>query len=575
MAKMMTGFVARLREFARARRGNVAMMFALSLVPLVIAGGVGLDLARGMMVRSAMSEALDAAALAIGSSKGLDRTTALSLAQKYFDANYKGDASYGTPVLSIGDTDYSAAGSVKITATDTMPTTLMKIAGFQTIPISTATTVVWGQNKLWVALVLDNSGSMAQGDSSGSKMDALHNAGTQLLTTLQNASASPGDVQVSIVPFDRTVNVGKSNVSGSWVGWTPWEAAPATPGTDYSYNFENPANSNADRVPFSAFGPGDYCPFVNVSTDRRGNLSTTIKTPFGFGCLNSSTNSTSTQAKIPSSGLICPGLDDGGHGNSNHRDMYYNGCYTSTEVSGQRVTIGTGSSASCTGFVNSCTCTGNYSSKVCTAQKWTHAWVANDHSTWGGCIMDRDQDYDIANTAPSGGGTLFPAVNPSSCLSATVTTLGYSWTDLSSKISAMKPSGSTNQAEGMAHGWQSITTGNPYGAPALPANTARYIILLSDGLNTQDRWWGNGYTEGTTEDGYIDDREKKTCDAAKADGVIIYTIFLDIGGAHGDSAPLEYCASDSSKYFDLTTTSAVVTTFNQIAQQITNVRVSR
>jgi hypothetical protein len=189
--------------------------------------------------------------------------------------------------------------------------------------------------------------------------------------------------------------------------------------------------------------------------------------------------------------------------------------------------------------------------------------------------MDRDQDYDIANTAPSGGGTLFPAVNPSSCLSATVTTLGYSWTDLSSKISAMKPSGSTNQAEGMAHGWQSITTGNPYGAPALPANTARYIILLSDGLNTQDRWWGNGSTEGTTEDGYIDDREKKTCDAAKADGVIIYTIFLDIGGAHGDSAPLEYCASDSSKYFDLTTTSAVVTTFNQIAQQITNVRVSR
>ena len=65
-----------------------------------------------------------------------------------------------------------------------------------------------------------------------------------------------------------------------------------------------------------------------------------------------------------------------------------------------------------------------------------------------------------------------------------------------------------------------------------------------------------------------------TC-AAKANGVIIYTIFLDLNGAHGNSAPLQYCATDSTKYFDLTSTSTVVTTFNQIAQQITNVRVVR
>jgi hypothetical protein len=97
--------------------------------------------------------------------------------------------------------------------------------------------------------------------------------------------------------------------------------------------------------------------------------------------------------------------------------------------------------------------------------------------------------------------------------------------------------------------------------------------MLSDGLNTQDRWWGDGSTEGSTEDGYIDQREKDTCDHAKADGVIIYTIFLDIAGTHGDSAALLYCASDPTKYYDLTSNSAVVTTFNQIAQQITNVRV--
>ena len=71
-----------------------------------------------------------------------------------------------------------------------------------------SSTVVWGQSKLWVALVLDNSGSMSQGDSGGSKMTALKNASNQLLTILQNAAANAGDVQVSITPFVKVVNVG-------------------------------------------------------------------------------------------------------------------------------------------------------------------------------------------------------------------------------------------------------------------------------------------------------------------------------------------------------------------------------
>ncbi|MBN9588717.1 MAG: hypothetical protein J0G99_06880 [Alphaproteobacteria bacterium] len=553
MGKTMAGFFTRLRDFALSRRGNVAMMYGLALVPLTIAGGVGLDLARGMMVRSAMSEALDSAGLAVGSSTGLDHDSALALATKYFNANYKGDAAYGTPTLSIADNGYNANGSVTITATDPMPTTLMKVAGFQTIPISTTTTVVWGQSKLWVALVLDNSGSMAQGDSNGSKMDALKSASQQLLTTLQGASANAGDVQVSIVPFDRIVNVGTSNVNSSWVGWTPWEAQPANVDLD----------GKTDLI-----GPGDACPFTTS-----GNK---LMSPYGFYCVNGPSNGSSKTSTIPSSGsykgYICPGMDSGDY-NTDHRDQYYNGCYTST-ATGSTKTVSTGTYATCSGYAN-CSCSGKNSKRQCNASYFKHAWVVNAHSTWKGCIMDRDQDYDIANTTPGSGGTLFPAVNVANCLPATITTLGYDWTSLSSQIANMSPNTSTNQAIGVAHGWQTITPGNPYGAPSVPANTARYIILLSDGLNTQDRWWGNGSTEGTTEDGYIDDREKKTCDAAKADGVIIYTIFLDIGGAHGDSAPLEYCASDSSKYFDLTSTSAVVTTFNQIAAQITNVRVSR
>jgi len=627
-------FFAAARDFLRCKRGNIAMIFGVALVPLMIGAGAGLDFARAMMVRQQMAEALDAAALAVGSTQGLDSTAAQDLATKYFNANYTVDPDqYGH--VTIDPPTYDAKGSITLTAKNNMPTVLMKLINITTVPVSTTSTVVWGQTKLWVALVLDNSGSMNNGDASGSKMSALQSASHQLLTVLQNAAHTPGDVKVGIVPFSRSVNMGYSAfVNSAFIDWGEWDAPPA--------NIASIA---------SGVGPGSSCPFTSTSQ--------------GFRCTTGSANGSSSTNTVPSSGLICPGIDNGTV-NTAHNGRYYNGCWdsvptqtlnttttdstpttntvTCTQVDSNPVTCNSGSNStgSTTHGTPTTTTTAGYSgdstsssssssstpttesSHTCVTKKgkttctwtlttvtttvtttltktgaapYTHTWTANSHSSWGGCVTDRQRstgtpaaqtmtvsglrtapamDYDTSNTQPSSGDSLFPAENPSSCLPATVTTLSYDWTALGASIDAMSPHDSTNQAIGVEHGWQMITTGAPYGTPTLPANTTRYIIMLSDGLNTRDRWWGDGSTEGTTQDGYIDQREKDTCDHAKADGVIIYTIYVNVGnvGGAGNSAPLSYCASDSSKYFALTSNSAVVTTFNQIAQEITNVRVS-
>ena len=86
-ATMTKAFIGKIRAFLESKRGNVAMMFTLALIPLMIGAGAGLDFARAMLVRQQMGEALDAAALAVGSTTGLNQTTAQALAQKYFDAN--------------------------------------------------------------------------------------------------------------------------------------------------------------------------------------------------------------------------------------------------------------------------------------------------------------------------------------------------------------------------------------------------------------------------------------------------------------------------------------------------------
>jgi hypothetical protein len=51
-------------------------------------------------------------------------------------------------------------------------------------------------------------------------MTELKKAAHTLLTTLQNAAQTPGDVKVSIIPFATDVNVGTGNVGASWIRWT-------------------------------------------------------------------------------------------------------------------------------------------------------------------------------------------------------------------------------------------------------------------------------------------------------------------------------------------------------------------
>src|SRR6185295_8363774 len=141
--KMMKLFVAKARALLASRRGNVAMMFALALLPLMIGAGAGLDFARAMLVRQQMGEALDAAALAVGSTTGLTRDSAQALAQKYFDANYTVDKTeYGTPTITIPSSGYDSKGSVTISATNSMPTVLVKMIGINTLPVSTSSNVV-------------------------------------------------------------------------------------------------------------------------------------------------------------------------------------------------------------------------------------------------------------------------------------------------------------------------------------------------------------------------------------------------------------------------------------------------
>ena len=203
------------------------------------------------------------------------------------------------------------------------------------------------------------------------------------------------------------------------------------------------------------------------------------------------------------------------------------------------------------------------SQSSCTSHSGT--WKPKDHSTWNGCVTDRDQNYDTTNDAPLAGGTLYPAEQYSSCPAALLG-LSNDWTALSSKIDDMQPNGNTNQAIGLQMGWQSLTA-SPFTVPARDPNYTYtdVIILLTDGLNTEDRWYTNASS--------IDTRQAKTCANIKAAGIVLYTVQVNTGN-DPTSTLLQNCASDKNKFFLLTSANQIVATFNQIGTALSSLRLS-
>jgi Flp pilus assembly protein TadG len=211
------------------------------------------------------------------------------------------------------------------------------------------------------------------------------------------------------------------------------------------------------------------------------------------------------------------------------------------------------------------TCSNNNYSSQSSCVSHSKTWTPASHATWNGCVTDRDQNFDTTNDAAVAGGTLYPAEQYSSCPVALMP-LSYDWTALAKKITAMTPNGNTNQAIGLQMGWQSLTAA-PFTVPPMDPNYkyTQAIILLTDGLNTENRWY--------TSQSAIDTRQKKTCDNIKAAGITLYTVQVNTG-KDATSTMLQNCASDSNKFFLLKSATEIVTTFNQIGTALSNLRLA-
>lgn len=237
--KRFGGLRAQAKNLCDDRRGNIAVIFALSLLPILSATGAAVDITRALQVKARLSSALDAAGLAAGKKIDSDDATIIATAQAYFDANYPEDA-LGVP----GNLEVNISqNSIQLRVSADVDTTIMRIMGFDEITVAANTEISRAITGLEVALALDNTGSMGV-----TKMANLKTASHNLLNILFGEETHPEHLKVSLVPFAAGVNVG-SAFNPEWLdmaGTSSIHSENFTPGTNLwtLFNDANLVNRN-------------------------------------------------------------------------------------------------------------------------------------------------------------------------------------------------------------------------------------------------------------------------------------------------------------------------------------------
>jgi Flp pilus assembly protein TadG len=217
--KLITRLIRhRLDRFLPAEGGNVAVIFAFLLVPLLGFVGAAVDYSRFSAARSSMQSALDSALLMISKeAPALDAATLNDKATKYFNALLNTPVGGQKMTVTYTAASKGKPASLVASAEGNVTTSFLQVIGFPALTAKVGSTTSWSSTRMRVALALDNTYSMK-----GSKMTALKSAATDLVKTLRNSAAQDGDVYISVIPFAKDVNVGSSFYNESWIDWTDW-----------------------------------------------------------------------------------------------------------------------------------------------------------------------------------------------------------------------------------------------------------------------------------------------------------------------------------------------------------------
>ena len=209
-------FLRTLAELSRAQEGSTYAIMAAALIPLIGFAGIGIDVGRAYMASSRLQSAVDAATLAgvrmeqvsPGNGKTPGPRT-IATVKSYLYANMP-DAFMGAaqqdPNISVERKNEEV--TVKVSVDAGVPTSLMRVFGFETLDIAADAVGVAGKTlprAVEAMMVLDVTGSM----DGNNGMVSLKASVRDFLDIVYGNSETRKNFAIGMMPYNVIVNVGR------------------------------------------------------------------------------------------------------------------------------------------------------------------------------------------------------------------------------------------------------------------------------------------------------------------------------------------------------------------------------
>ncbi len=619
-----------LRAFARGMaddaRGNVAMLFGLSLPVLILMTVGGVDIHRASTVRVNLQDALDAAALAAARSPYSDAADIQRVGLTSLRANLK---AYPEITLREADTSFVLNDDNVVVASSRVDVKTLVANIFlppygkfmdDYLPVGAHSEVDRSSKNIEVGLVLDITGSM-----SGQRIIDLKAAATQLVDIVVQDVQTPFYTRMAIIPYSMGVNLGSyaNNARGTPTGAQSISAAAWTTGSSRSISGITRASPGVVTSSSHGFVTGDWVWISGVSgmtqiNDRAFRVVRINTSSYSLQAWNGS----SWSAVNTTSGNGYSAYSSGGiarkclvsdcsvrvtantHGLNDGEGVYITGVNGMTQINNQPYIIDRIDDHTYSIGVNGANW-GTYSSGG-------SSWCGRDTCQWrvftnpsgtlraleiSTCVSERTGAQAYTDAAPGASarvGRNYPASSGNPCPSATILPLNSNKTTLKSLISGLTVTGSTAGQIGMAWGWYTVSPNfntlwpsSPAGAYS-PEDTLKAVIIMTDGeFNTpynsgviaQNAGAGSGGTgdkinqNATNGDPFA--QGAALCNAMKAQGVIVYTVGFQISAGGNAANLLANCATSPAHAHLPTSGSDLSEAFAAIGRDITKLRISR
>jgi Flp pilus assembly protein TadG len=604
-------------KFAKGERGNVAIIAALAVIPIITVAGFALDFQMTVTKKSKVQYAVDGAVLSAVKSleANAPKEQVTVEANAYFREilGLKNDTflDCGPLNLVFGDDNEELEASVYCTN----ETTLSKIAGKQYMEFTVSSAATYGQGSLEVALILDVTGSMA-----GSRIAALKAAATDFIDIVIQDVQVPFYSKASIIPYSVAINAGDyvEDARGPIASSKPITNAVWQDGTTVR-NITGITRANPAVVTSAGHGyvNGNTVWISNVTgMTQVNNKAYTVAGATANTFQLQGTNSTGWTS-YSSGGQIrkclnaacAPTVTSANHGFQNGDHVVVTGVNGMTGLNtGTNVTwvvanraantfVATGAVGPTAGtYTNGgsiwCTTYGcrffRFLNKASNAQR-VHE-VSN-------CVTERIGPDAMNDKAPSVSyvGLNYPSTSNPCPAANTFLPLTSDKTALKNKVNALAATGSTAGHLGAAWGWYTLSPN--WGSLFPPASRAgdynvrslfKIAVLMTDG--EYNSAYCNGVIagnstsgSGSTNDqincnatnGHSFDQALAYCQAMKDAGILIYTVGFEVVADPRATQLVNQCATSPGHVYMATGSAQLREVFQAIARSINEVRLTR